>query len=66
MALLFKKLPMAGMGVFYPFRAKGIISKDLKFAGYVHHYKILRGNIFGLMLKNKMAAKGIFVMHEAV
>ena len=36
--------------------AKGIIGRDLKFAKYVPHYKILTGNIFGLILKNKMAA----------
>ena len=40
-------------------RAKGIIGGDLKFAGYVPHYKILTGNIFGLILKNKMAATGV-------
>ena len=53
------------MGVFstfskdfwWPSRAKGII--DLKFAGYVPHYKILTGNIFGLILKNKMAAMAV-------
>ena len=57
---------MAATGVFSPFskefcwpsRAKGVIGRDLKFAGYVHH-KILTGNIFGLILKNKMAAMGI-------
>ena len=43
----------------WPSRAKGIIGRDLKFAGYVPHYKILTGNIFGLILKNKMAAMGI-------
>ena len=40
-------------------RAKGIIDGGLKFAGYVPHYKILTGNIFGLILKNKMAATGV-------
>ena len=39
-------------------RGKGIIGRDLKFAGYVPHYKILTGNIFGLILKNKMATTG--------
>ena len=39
--------------------AKGIIGRDLKFTGYVPHYKILTGNIFGLILKNKMAATGV-------
>ena len=43
----------------WPSRTKGIIGRDLKFAGYVHHYKILTGNIFGLILKNKMAATGV-------
>ena len=43
----------------WPSRAKGIISRDLIFAGYVPHYKILTGNIFGLILKNKMAATGV-------
>ena len=43
----------------WPPRAKGIIGGDLKFAGYVPHYKILTGNIFGLILKNKMAATGV-------
>ena len=42
----------------WPSRGKGIIVRDLKFAGYVPHYKILTGNIFGLILKNKMAATG--------
>ena len=41
------------------FRAKGIMGRDIKFTGYVPHYKILTGNVFGLILKNKMAAKGI-------
>ena len=40
-------------------RAKGIIGRDLKFTGYVCHYKVLTGNIFGLILKNKMAATGV-------
>ena len=43
----------------WPSRAKGIIGRDLKFAGYVPHFKILTGNIFGLILKNKMAATGV-------
>ena len=43
----------------WPPRAKGIIGRDLKFAGYVPHYKILTGKIFGLILKNKMAATGV-------
>ena len=33
----------------WPSRAKGIIGRDLKFAGYVPHYK----------MKNKMAATGV-------
>ena len=43
----------------WPSRANGIIGRDLKFAEYVPHYKILTGNIFGLILKNKMAATGV-------
>ena len=43
----------------WPSRTKGIIGTGLKFAGYVPHYKILTGNIFGLILKNKMAATGV-------
>ena len=46
----------------WPSRAKGIIGKDLIFEGYVPHYKILTGNIFDLILKNKMATTG--VSHE--
>ena len=37
----------------------GIMDRDLKFAGYVPHYKILTGSIFALILKNKMAATGV-------
>ena len=40
-------------------REKGIIGRDLKFVIYVLHYKILTGHIFGLMLKNKMAAMAV-------
>ena len=43
----------------WPSRAKGIIGRDLKFAGYVPQYKVLTGNIFYLILKNKMAATGV-------
>ena len=64
---LILKKKMAAMGLFstfskdfwWPSRAKGIIGRDLKFAGYVPHYKILTGNFFGLILKNKMAATGV-------
>ena len=66
---LILKNKMAAMGIFstfskdfwWPSRAKGIIARDLKFARYVYknHYKILTGNIFGLILKNKMAATGV-------
>ena len=55
------------MGVFstfskdfwWPSSAKGIIGRDLKFPGYVPHYKILTENIFGLVSKNKRAATGV-------
>ena len=42
----------------WPSRTKGIIGRDLKFAGYIHHYNILTGKIFGLIL-DKMAAMGV-------
>ena len=64
---LILKNKMAATGVFSTFskdfwrpsRAKSIIGRDLKFAGYVPHYKILTGNIFGLILKNEMGALGV-------
>ena len=43
----------------YPCRDQGIIVRLLKFTGYVHHYKVLNGNNFKLILKNKMAATGV-------
>ena len=51
---------------FYIFRGprgKVIIGKVLSFAGYVHHYKSLPRNIFGLILKNKMATMS-FLPHS--
>ena len=64
---LILKNKMAAKGVFFTFskdfcwpsRTKGIIGRDLKFEGYIPHYKILAGIIFGLILKNKMAAIGV-------
>ena len=44
----------------YHSNEKNIIASLLKFAGYIHSHKILPGNIFGLILKNKMAATGVF------
>ena len=41
-------------------QTKNIIASLLKFAGYTHNHKILPGNIFGLILKYKMTATGIF------
>ena len=43
----------------YHSNKKSIIASLLKFARYIHNHKILAGNIFGLILKNKMAATGI-------
>ena len=43
----------------WPSRAKGIIGRVLKFTGYIPHYKILTGSIFGLILTTKMAATGV-------
>ena len=45
----------------WPSRTKGIIGRDLKFARYVDHYNMLTG-IFGLILKNKMAAMGVSLL----
>ena len=39
---------------------KNIIASLLKFAGYLHNHKIWGRNIFGLILKNKMATTGVF------
>ena len=45
----------------YRSNEKNVIANLLKLAGYIHNHKILPGNIFGLILKNKMAARGTFV-----
>ena len=39
---------------------KNIIARHLKLAGYIHNHKILPGNIFGPISKNKMAVMGVF------
>ena len=39
---------------------KKITARLFKFTGYIHNRKILPGNIFGLILKNKMAATVVF------
>ena len=44
----------------YRSNEKNIVASLLKFEGYIHNHKILPENIFGLILKNKMAATGIF------
>ena len=43
----------------YRSNKKNIVASLLKFAGYIHNHKILPGNIFGLILKNKMAATDV-------
>ena len=40
---------------------KNIIASFLKFAVYINNRKMLSGNIFGLILRNKMAATGVFL-----
>ena len=45
-----------------PLEQKDIIGGVLKFSGYIHYYKILPGNIFGLILKNKLVTMGISLM----
>ena len=42
-----------------PLYRKNIIARLLKFVGYIHFYRICSGNIFGLILKYKMAATGV-------
>ena len=44
----------------YGSNEKNIIASLLKFGGNIHSHNILPGNIFGLILKNKMAATGVF------
>ena len=39
---------------------KNIIASLLKFAEYINYHKMLPGNIFGLILKNKMAARDVY------
>ena len=46
----------------YPSRGQGIIGRLLKFAEYIDNHKILPGNIFGLILNNKMAATDFFLL----
>ena len=43
-----------------PSRGQGIIGRLIKFSGYILNHKILPGNIFGLILNNKMAVTGVF------
>ena len=50
----------------YSSTGKGIIGRLLKFAGYIHIYKILPGNVFGLIVKNKMAVIGVFDFQQGV
>ena len=45
-------------------KKKNIIASLLKFAGYIHNHKVLAGNIFGLILKNKMTAIGFFFVFQ--
>ena len=44
----------------YCSKENNILVSLLKFAGYIHNHKVLPGNIFGLILKNKMAATSVF------
>ena len=44
----------------YPSRGEAIIGRLLTFSGYIYNRIILPGNIFGLILKNKMAATDVF------
>ena len=44
----------------YRSNEKNVIASLLKFAGYIHSHKISPGNIFGLILKNKMATRDVY------
>ena len=44
----------------YYFNETYIKASLLKFAGYIHNHKILPVNMFGIILKNKMGATGVF------
>ena len=46
------------------YRGQGIVGRLFKFAGYIHNHKILPGNIFSLILENKIAATGVFQFSE--
>ena len=45
----------------YRSNEKNIIASLINFAVYINNHKMLHGNIFGLILKNKMAATGVFL-----
>ena len=45
----------------YRSNEQNIIASLLKFAGYIHNHKILPGNIFAFILKNKMAARDVYL-----
>ena len=46
----------------YPSSAFNIVARAFKFSGYLQPQNILSGNIFGLILKNKMAAIADFLL----
>ena len=47
-------------------QSKVIVGRVLRFAGYVHHYRSLLGNIFCLILKNKIATMSFFDGHQGI
>ena len=60
---LYVVLPLQCVERFHRYHSnkKIIVANLLKFAGYIHNHKILPGNIFGLILKSKMARPGTFI-----
>ena len=46
----------------YPSSTFNIVARAFKFSGYLQPQNILSGNIFGLILKNKMAARADFLL----
>ena len=57
-----KPPPLQFVERFHRYRSnlKNITASLLKFAGYIHNHKILPGNSFGLILKNKLAARDVY------
>ena len=58
----FSKTKTARTFTHFEVQEERVIGRVFKSADYVHHYKNLPGNSFGLILKNRMAAMDISLM----